>query len=49
MDMHPDLYAAVMEVVGFSEEALMAALSHLVDYKAQGTNFFGMQPTHRVL
>jgi hypothetical protein len=33
-DMNPDLYAAVMDIVGFTEEALMEALSHLVDHKA---------------
>jgi hypothetical protein len=31
--MHPNLYAAVMDVVGFREEALMAALSLLLDHK----------------
>ncbi|CAM0906100.1 unnamed protein product [Alopecurus aequalis] len=34
-DLHSDLYAAVMDAVGFSEEALMLALGHLVDHKAQ--------------
>ena len=33
-DMHPDLYNAVMDSVGFTEEALMVALGHLVDHKA---------------
>ena len=48
-DMHPDLYNAVMTVVGFSDEALMAALGHLVDHKAQGTVFVGMNEPHMVL
>ena len=30
-DVHPDLYGAVMTQGGFSDEALMAALSHLLD------------------
>jgi hypothetical protein len=29
--MHPDLYTAIMDIVDFTEESLMAALSHLVD------------------
>ena len=33
-DMHPDLYNAVMDMLGFAEDDLMAALSHLVDHKA---------------
>ena len=48
-DMHPDLYNAVMTVVGFSDEALMAALGHLVDHKAQGSVFVGMNEPHRIL
>ena len=48
-DLHPDLYAAVMDAVGFSEEALMLALGHLVDHKAQGVNFAGMAEHHRTL
>ena len=32
-DMHPRLYNAVMDMVGFTEECLMAALGHLVDHK----------------
>jgi hypothetical protein len=31
-----------MGVVDLSQEALMAALSHLVDHKARETNFVGM-------
>ena len=48
-DMHPDLYNAVMDSVGFTEEALMVALGHLVDHKAQGVNFVGMAEQHRTL
>lgn len=33
-DMHPALYAIVMDIVGFAECHLMAVLSHLVDNKA---------------
>jgi hypothetical protein len=32
--MHPAMYAVVMDIIGFTEEALMAVLSHLVDHKA---------------
>jgi hypothetical protein len=32
--MHPDLYQTVMDNVDFTEEALMAVLSHLVDHNA---------------
>ncbi|XBH88103.1 hypothetical protein VPH35_075428 [Triticum aestivum] len=34
LDVHPDLYGAVMAQGGFSDEALMAALNHLLDNKA---------------
>jgi hypothetical protein len=49
IDMNPDLHGVVMDIVGFTEDALMAALSHLIDHKAQGTNFVGMLLAHRVL
>ena len=49
IDVHPDLYAAVMTQGGFSEEALMCALSHLLDNKAQGVGFVAMVDAHRVL
>jgi hypothetical protein len=48
-DMHSDLYNAVMDMLGFVEDDLMAALSHLVDHKAQGSNFVGMIEPHRAL
>ena len=35
LDVHPDLYGAVMTQGGFSDEALMASLSHLLDNKAR--------------
>ncbi|XBH56658.1 hypothetical protein VPH35_078433 [Triticum aestivum] len=34
VDVHPKLYIAVMDQIGFSPEALMVALSHLPDNKA---------------
>ncbi|KAI5011768.1 hypothetical protein ZWY2020_013905, partial [Hordeum vulgare] len=37
---HPDLY-------GFSDEALMATLSHLLDNKAQGVGFIDMADAQR--
>ncbi|KAE8810822.1 Histone-lysine N-methyltransferase SUVR5 [Hordeum vulgare] len=33
-DVHPHLYGAIMEQTGFSLEALMVALSHLLDNKS---------------
>jgi hypothetical protein len=41
------VYSAIMNVVEYSKEALMAALSHLVDHKAQGANFVAMADAHR--
>ncbi|KAI4976656.1 hypothetical protein ZWY2020_050263 [Hordeum vulgare] len=49
LDVHPDLYGAVMTQGGFSGEALMAALSHLLDNKAQGVGFVAMAHTHTVM
>ena len=49
LDVHPDLYGAVMTQGGFSDEALMAALSHLLDNKAQGVGFVAMADAHRVV
>jgi hypothetical protein len=34
IDVHLDLYKAVMDVIEYSPDALMAALNHLVDYMA---------------
>ncbi|KAK1618836.1 hypothetical protein QYE76_024353 [Lolium multiflorum] len=47
--MHPDMYYAVMDMLGFAEDDLMAALSHLIDHKAQGSSFVGMVEPHRVI
>jgi hypothetical protein len=33
-DVHPDLYKAIMDVLEYSPDALIAALNHLVDHKA---------------
>ncbi|KAI5008820.1 hypothetical protein ZWY2020_009868 [Hordeum vulgare] len=49
LDVHPDLYGAVMTQGGFSYEALMAALGHLLDNKAQGVGFVAMADAHTVL
>ncbi|CAM0944399.1 unnamed protein product [Alopecurus aequalis] len=48
-NLYPDLYVAVMDAVGFTEEALILPLGHLVDHKAQGVNFVGMAEQHRTL
>jgi hypothetical protein len=37
--MHPALYSDIMDVCGFNQEALMMALSHLFDKRAQGNGF----------
>jgi hypothetical protein len=34
IDVHPELYKAVMDVLEYSPDALMAVLNHLVDHKA---------------
>ncbi|VAH14443.1 unnamed protein product [Triticum turgidum subsp. durum] len=47
LDVHPDMYGAVMTLGGFNKEALMAALSHLLDNKAQGVGFVAMANAHR--
>ncbi|KAI4972833.1 hypothetical protein ZWY2020_003758 [Hordeum vulgare] len=49
MDVHPQLYGAIMKRTCFSPEALMVAISHLLDNKAQGVGFVAMGPAHRVL
>ena len=49
LDVHRGLYGAVMNHGRFSDEALMAALSHLLDNKAQGVGFVAMAGAHRVL
>jgi hypothetical protein len=47
--MQPELYNVVTSVVEFSQEALMAVLSHIVDHKAQSTKFIGMGGNHMSL
>ena len=42
-----NLYLAVMETPGFSEEALIVAYTYLLDNKAQGRGFVGMSDSHR--
>ena len=49
VDVHPEIYDAIMEQIGFSPEALMVALSHLLGNKAQGVGFVAMGAAHRVL
>jgi hypothetical protein len=49
VDVHPDLYSAVMDQGGFNPESLMAALSHLLNNKAQGVGFVAMADAHGVL
>jgi len=44
-----DLYNVVMDMPGFSEEALIVAFSHLLDNKAQSTAYVKMVDSHRVL
>jgi methionine salvage enolase-phosphatase E1 len=48
-DVHPYLYKAIMDVLEYSPDALMAALNHLVDHKAQGITFVEMADSHRSL
>ncbi|KAK1696000.1 hypothetical protein QYE76_012697 [Lolium multiflorum] len=48
-DMHPKLYNAVMDMLGFAENDLMATPSHLVDHRAQCSSFIGMIEPHRIL
>jgi hypothetical protein len=45
-DIHPDIYKAVMDVLEYSPDALMVALNHLVDHKAQGVTFVAMADSH---
>ena len=42
-----DLYLAVMEMHGFTKEALIVAYTYLLDNKAQGKGFVGMSDNHR--
>jgi hypothetical protein len=38
-----------LDIVGFTKEDLMAVLSHIVDHKAHGSIFVGMNDRHRIL
>lgn len=49
VEVHPELYGAVMCMGGFNEEALIVAFSHLVDNRAQGHAFVSMNEAHRIL
>ncbi|KAE8798287.1 Kelch-like protein 5 [Hordeum vulgare] len=49
VNVHPELYDAIMEQVSFIPEALMVAISHLVDNKAQGVRFVSMGDDRTVL
>ena len=49
IDVHPDLYNTIMEQGGIYDDALMVALRHLLDNKAQGVGFFAKADAHRVL
>ncbi|KAJ1292229.1 hypothetical protein BS78_02G375900 [Paspalum vaginatum] len=49
VEVHLELYGDVMDMPGFTEEALIVAFSHLLDNKAQGCAFVGMTEAHRVL
>jgi hypothetical protein len=49
IDVHLDLYKAIMDVIEYSPDALMAALNHLVDHMAQGVTFVAMEDSHRSL
>jgi hypothetical protein len=48
-NVHPNLYKAVMDVFEYSPDALMAALNHLVNHKAQGITFVAMGDSHMFL
>jgi hypothetical protein len=47
--MYGELYQAVMGVEGFTHEALMFSMSHMLDNKLQGFDFLEMSEPHRVL
>ncbi|CAM0948543.1 unnamed protein product [Alopecurus aequalis] len=45
---HPDLYSAVMNMPGFTEEALTRAVSHLMDNNVQASAYMRMNVEQRV-
>ncbi|KAE8820672.1 hypothetical protein D1007_01426 [Hordeum vulgare] len=49
VNVHPEFYGTVKEQCGFNPEALMVALSHLLNNKDQGVGFFAMGEAHKVL
>jgi hypothetical protein len=44
-----NMYLAIMEMDGISEEALIVAYTYLLDNKAQGRGFFNMSDSHRII
>jgi len=44
-----DMYHAIMDTPGFSEEALIVAFSHLLNNKAHATTYVNMVHSRRVL
>jgi hypothetical protein len=49
LTLHANLYLAVMEMPGFSKEALIVAYTFLLDNKAQGRGFVNMSDAHRTI
>ncbi|KAE8810088.1 hypothetical protein D1007_13146 [Hordeum vulgare] len=49
VDVYLELYGTIMEQGGFNPEALMVALSHPLDNKAQCVGFVFMAEAHKVL
>ena len=47
VNVHPDLYIAVMDQGGFISEALMNALRHVLDNRSQGVELVAMADTTR--
>ena len=48
-EVHLDLYKSVMETPGICKDALMFAICHLLQNKAEGLCFVQMTEAHRVL
>jgi hypothetical protein len=47
--LYGDIHVVVMRVPGFTDEALMCALSYILDNKSQGYTFLLMTEEHKVL
>jgi hypothetical protein len=45
--MDPNLYLTVMEMQGFTSEALIVAYTYLMENKALGRGFVSMSDSHR--